>query len=197
MAFLISRPEHRRFLLAPVLQIALVLAGAQATFAGDGIEAVLRQARVESPRPELTILYNDISTFHGGTAIEIHGDGKVLRWDTLPHQPDIALQNESRMEPGELTQLLNLLVELEVWKDESPDRRPVPDESFRRLVVTQGAEHSYARESYNLMQSGRIGKIYDRLEHVISKGRDLCLMPNRARPEHLRPGLIKACDGPG
>jgi hypothetical protein len=197
MAFLISRSEHWRSLLAPVLRIAFFLACSQAAFAGAGIEAVLRQARVESARPELTMLYNDISTFHGGTAIEIHGDGRVLRWDAQPHQPDVALQNESRMKSDELAQLLNLLVELEVWKDDSREHRRIPDESFRRLIITQDTERSYVREPYNLMQSGRFGKVYDRLEHVISKGRDLCLMPNRARPAYLRPGPVKTCGGPG
>jgi hypothetical protein len=166
--------------------------------AGDGIEAILRLARATTPQPELIISYSDIGTFHGGTAIEVRGDGKILRWDVKPFDVGVALQNEARMQPQEMQQLLGLLVDLELWKqEETNERHPIPDQSFRQLVVRQGTDRSFVSEDYNLMQSGRIGKIHGQLARAIPKGTHLCLIPKQAKPELSRAVPIIDCDGPG
>lgn len=186
-----------------IMGLHLAFAAAIAIFclpalAGEGIEAILRRAQTETPRPELIISYSDIGTFHGGTAIEVHGDGRILRWDVKPFEVAVALQNEARMPPEEMTHLLHSLIELELWKAETTNsaQHPLPDQSFRQLVIRQGTEQSVVSEDYNLMQSGRIGKLHDRLVGVIAKGTRLCLVPKQVKPEPA-PVPIIDCDGPG
>src|SRR5262245_37193365 len=127
-----SRPGILRLALA-----ALLAATPLSAIAADAIEGILRSvaAGAQAP-PDLRVHYSDTDSFDGGTRIQIGSDGRFLRWDSDGMKATyLTWQNEGRLEPSRVASLFKLLVEVETWRQLTPERRPVPDESQASLGI--------------------------------------------------------------
>jgi len=114
--------------------------------AGSVVEALNAYQEGHLEPRDLLITYSDLHAFHGGLEIVVDG---------LGHVQQVALREEVK-EPGdltreEMTQLINLIIELEAWKQIVPERTPLPDESRAILRIQAGESESQMWEWYNDM----------------------------------------------
>jgi hypothetical protein len=193
---MILRARSIRHAIGLVLT-ALAVSWCVQALAADAIETVVRSSAASQPAPGLTIAYRDMDSFHGGTAIEIRGDGTFLRWDSAGmREAYTAVESEGKIEASRLAPLLKMLVDLEAWRQLTPERRGVPDESRASLVLSAGSDRSFVWEWYNEMQANkRIVLIRDQMETLAPKGTQHCVLPFPPRSSQSPPG-IRTCKGP-
>ncbi len=96
----------------------------------------------------LIIEYSDLHELWGGLKIVINGHGQV-------HQETVRREvNPPRdLTIDEVIEIVNLLVELQMWQQETPYRDPKPDESKARLKIAIGDEQSMIWEWFNDMEN--------------------------------------------
>jgi hypothetical protein len=120
---------------------------------------------------DLVVRYDDLHFMHGGLAITVRGDGTWERAE-MPHRkpgrgPE---QRQGRLPPARLLPLIRLLVQLEAWKQLTPARPPVPDESAARLDISVAGQSANMWEWYNEMYGNdRLIRIRKMMRAVLPK----------------------------
>lgn len=114
--------------------------------AGSVVKALNAYQEGHLEPSELLITYSDLHPLHGGLEIIVDG---------LGHVQQEALREEVK-DPEDLTQeemmrLVNLIIELDAWKQIVPERTPLPDESRAILQIRAGDSESQMWEWYNDM----------------------------------------------
>jgi len=122
----------------------LILQGATAR------ELLERSASAGVLPPGLTVTYEAMHPFHGGTIVEISGDGHGLRTTRRRGQLQATVR-QVQLETDEILDLVVLLVELEAWEQREPEREPVPDEGRASVLVAVGGVEFGFWEWYNDM----------------------------------------------
>jgi hypothetical protein len=163
----------------------------------NGIETALRRSIASQPEPDLSVRYRDMNSFSGGTVIELRSDGFFRRWDTKGMQENfLALENDGKVEISRLRPLLELLIEVEAWRQLTPERHAVPDESQAKVSITSGTHRSVVWEWYNEMRANnRIVRIREVMEALVPQGVRRCVLPSPPRPPSV-PQIIETCNGP-
>ena len=159
-------------LLSTALTSIVVLFAVQIAAAADanqsGVADALRAAVKSGHVPkDLLVTYDDIDALHGGTRLEVRGDGKGRRSELLHggSAPRVSMRPVSE---AELLDMTRELVELEAWLQKTPDRPPVPDESKSTLTIAVGGKSVAVWEWYNDMaKTNRMQKVLDRMSGLV------------------------------
>lgn len=104
--------------------------------------------------PDLLITYDDTHGLWGGTAIIMRGSGRGERRER-PQGAAAPQVFEASVPPDQLLELVKLLIESQAWKQQTPNRQPVPDESQAALTISVGGETSSIWEWFNEMGTNR------------------------------------------
>lgn len=112
-----------------------------------------------------SVCYDDLHGLHGGLTLTIKGDGAVAQKAVR-----VKAGQTRKVTAEQLKALLKLLIELEAWKQKTPERPPVPDESRARLTITVGERQSEVWEWYNDLAKGqRIIKVRELMKRLAWK----------------------------
>lgn len=131
----------------------------------DSMEELLEAiAAAERPPGDLEVVYDDMHGLHGGETITLHGDGTIQAVRREP--PDSPqLEYEAQVEPADLLEIVELLLDIEAWEQEVPERILVPDESMARLHVRGAGLEAGMWEFYNDLEGlGRLVRVKRALE---------------------------------
>jgi hypothetical protein len=135
----------RALRLALLTLVALLLVGA----GGDGLPEALRRAAGDGLVPvDLVVTYHAMHPLHGGTIVEVRGDGSALRTSRRRGELQGSVR-QVELDPGDLVELVALLVEIEAWEQRVPERPPVPDEGRASLRIELGNLEGGFWEWYN------------------------------------------------
>lgn len=151
------------------LFLAALLATGAPVLADETLEATLKASATSGDVPaELVIVYDDMHGLHGGSTIELKGDGTATRRDVNRGAEATA---SATVAAGDLHELVKLLVEVEAWTQKTPSRELVPDESQARLVLKLGEQELGFWEFYNDMEANqRLSKVKARLDTLVAAG---------------------------
>src|SRR5687768_5570131 len=119
------------------------------------MENVLKAALTSGKVPlDLVITYDDVHGLWGGATIVIRGSGSGERceWAVGGVKPEVF---EKAISQKQLLELVNLLIELEAWEQQTADRQLVPDESRATLTISIGGQTSSMWERYNEMAKNK------------------------------------------
>ncbi len=155
------------YLIFAVFAFLVVLLAAGGETRAEGIELALRKAAASGQVPkDLVVVYDDMHAFHGGTTIELRGDGTAQRTDRLKGR---ALRAKmAKVNQQALVELVRELVKHEAWKQKTAKRNPVPDESRAELKIKLDGEIGGFGEWYNdLQQNARLSQIKQRLDRIV------------------------------
>lgn len=141
-----------------------VCAGAPPSAAPEEASAVkvalLEFLEGKRPAEELEITYSDLHGLYGGLKLTIRGTGDVEQKAVRRTAPEM-----HRLTAEQVRQLVELLVEKEAWKQETPEAVAVPDESRATLSITVGTAKSSIWERFNDLKSNkRMIEIRDRMQ---------------------------------
>ena len=115
---------------------------------------------------DLTVTYDDLTTFHGGLTLTIFGTGGGEQ-KTLSPGRQVTADRTRNVSPTDLKLLVNLLLTHKAWEQRVPERTPVPDESKSFLLIRYGNDGTTIWEWYNDMpRSKRIVEIREFMEKV-------------------------------
>lgn len=110
----------------------------------------------------LTVTYDDMHGLWGGVTILISGAGPYERRERKRGEDQT--QVKKTLTPAEVRQLVELLIQTEAWKQETPERVAVSDESRARLTVRVGDNEAAIWEWYNDMKkNNRLTKVRDKM----------------------------------
>src|SRR5215510_558508 len=132
------------------------LTGASRNPVEDALKTISKNRKVP---PDLSITYDGMHGLWGGTTIIIRGSGigesrERARGDAKPQIVETALPEDKLLE------LVHLLIELRAWKQVTPERQAVSDESKASLTITVGERTSNVWEWFNVMsKNDRLIKI--------------------------------------
>lgn len=110
----------------------------------------------------LRITYSDIHPLFGGQELSVRGTGSVetkfVRQKAAP----------SHRLPGvQVRDLVKLLLQIEAWRQLTPDRQLRPDESRARLTIEVGSNTSEIWEWYNdLAANNRVIRVRDHIRRA-------------------------------
>lgn len=156
---------HRRratlVLLSGIVAWPATLSAAQAS--NSPVEEGLRRYLEGKLDPNaLRITYSDIHALHGGQELSVRGTGSVEA--RFVRQKPEAPKEQPRAQVGEL---VKLLLQIEAWRQLTPDRQPRPDESRARLIIEVGAGSSEIWEWYNdLAANKRLIRVRDHIRRA-------------------------------
>jgi len=132
----------------------------------DALRTISKNRKVP---PDLTITYDDMHGLWGGTTIIIRGSGigESRERERQDAKPRIV---ESVLSEDKLLELVQLLIELKAWEQDTPARQPMPDESRARLTITVGERTSNMWEWFNDMsKNDRLIKIKSKMGEAVKK----------------------------
>ena len=110
----------------------------------------------------LKVTYNDLHGFHGGLTLSIYGSGKVEQQNLR-----CAVGTPVEVTSENLLKLIELLIELEAWKQLVPERMPVPDESRASLTIETDGQSSLLWEWFNdLSANNRLKRVADLMKEI-------------------------------
>ena len=111
-------------------------------------EALEQIAAGERPPGDLEVIYDDMHGLHGGETITLHGDGTVT---AVRREPPDSPQTEhtAQVSPERVLEIVELVVDIEGWEQEVPERVMVPDESTARLGLRGAGFEGGMWEFYN------------------------------------------------
>jgi hypothetical protein len=145
------------------LLVAVLLGAAnvpQTSPVAVGLKAFLR-GRI--PPAQLKITYSDLHPLHGGVRLSVSGSGEVEQ-EVVRQRPKPVRKLSSK----EVRRLVELLVEVEAWKQIAQERAPVPDESRASLTLEVGGARSETWEWYNdLDENKRLIRIFQALQKLV------------------------------
>ena len=142
------------------------LTGASRNPVEDALRTISKNRKV---RPDLSITYDDMHGLWGGTTIIIRGSGisesrERARGDAKPQIFETALPEDKLLE------LVQLLIELRAWEQDTPERQAVPDESKASLTITVGERTSNMWEWFNDMpKNDRLIKIKTKMGETVKE----------------------------
>ncbi len=140
----------RRVLIALLLCLPMLIApvdsGLEESLRVE-LERVLREGIVPD---DAVITYTAMHPFHGGTVVEVRGDGVALRTTRRPGDLQASIR-QREIDAGQLLTLVELLVQLEAWEQRVPERPPVPDEGRASLRIEIHGQQGGFWEWYNDM----------------------------------------------
>ena len=133
---------------------------------GDTISGALESAASTGQlEPDLVIVYDDLHGLHGGTAIEVSGDGEIRRRDVQRGQES---STQKTLTPTELQSLVRLLVEVEAWAQHNVHPPTVSDSSVAQLTIRWDDREVGFWEPYNEMQTlGRLERVRTHLDSLL------------------------------
>jgi hypothetical protein len=110
----------------------------------------------------LRITYSDIHALFGGQELSVRGTGsveaKVVRQKAEPTH---------RLSSAQVRDLVKLLLQIEAWRQLTPDRQPRLDESRARLTIEVGSNSSEIWEWYNdLAVNNRVIRARDHIRRA-------------------------------
>jgi len=112
---------------------------------------------------DLVVTYDDMHAMWGGTTITLAGNGDY-RLDERNPSTGQYRSLRGRVPEAEVRALTVLLVETEAWRQVTPPRTAVPDESRAYLRVRAAGGEVTIWEWYNEVPSnGRMGRVRDRM----------------------------------
>lgn len=112
---------------------------------------------------DLVVTYDDMHGMWGGTTITLSGNGDY-RLDEVNPSAGQSRSLRGRVPAADVRALTALLVEAEAWRQVTPPRTAVPDESRAYLRVRAAGGEVTIWEWYNeVPRNGRIGLVRDRL----------------------------------
>jgi hypothetical protein len=112
---------------------------------------------------DLAVTYDDMHGMWGGTTITLAGSGDY-RLDEMNPSAGPPRSLRGRVAEADVRALAALLMEAEVWRQVSPSRTAVPDESRAYLQVRAAGGVVTIWEWYNeVPRNGRIGRVRDRM----------------------------------
>ncbi len=115
---------------------------------------------------ELIISYDDMHGLWGGTAITLHGDGRVERQTKEIGAPDATIVCK-QIDLSQIVAVVRLLVELKAWEQHVVDEPPVAGESRARLTISLKESASRVWERVNEMNANnRLVQIKTKLESL-------------------------------
>ncbi len=115
------------------------------------LEAILASGTVPQ---DLVITYDDVHGLWGGAVISIRGSGRGERCERAVGgaKPKVF---EKAISQEQLLELVDLLIELEAWEQQTPDRQWIPDESRATLNISIGGQTSSMWERCNEMAENK------------------------------------------
>ena len=114
------------------------------------VEAALRAAAAAGEVPsDFSVTFSDEHGMHGGTRITVSAGGAYAYRNRDPRSGES--RAEGTLAASDLRDLIALLVELQVWRQETAPRQPVPDESSAGVRVRAGGAEATMWEWYNDM----------------------------------------------
>jgi len=112
---------------------------------------------------DLVVTYDDAHGMWGGMTITLSGNGDY-RLDEMNPSAGQSRSLRGRVPEADVRALAALLVEAEVWRQVTPPRTAVPDESRAYLRVRAAGGEVTIWEWYNeVLRNGRIGRVRDRM----------------------------------
>ena len=132
------------FLVLPPLE---AVGGASGGELRGELEGMLAAGLVS---PDLVITYDAMHPFHGGTVVEIRGDGVALRTSRRRGDQQSSIR-QHQVRPNDVLALLDLLVVLRVWEQRVPERSPVPGEGRASVLIEFDGRQAGFWEWYNDM----------------------------------------------
>jgi len=141
----------------------------------QSLRAVARGAEIPS---DFLLTYSDEHPLHGGTRISISGTG-AYEWRDYNPRTRESTRREGSVHQAQLRSLIDLLVELRGWQQETVRTTPVPDQSIASLVIRAGGAEARMWEKFNDMSNAtRLGRIRARMSE---------LRPEAGQPSEVRP----------
>lgn len=136
--------------LHPLRLVLLLLATVLLVAArGDALRMELERSLLDGVVPrDLVVTYHAMHPFHGGTIVEVRGDGLALRTTRRRGDRQSSVR-QVELSSEDLIELVTLLVELEAWEQRVPERPPVPDEGRARVSIELGGHEGGFWEWYN------------------------------------------------
>jgi len=157
-------PHSLHPLLATLAALASLAVLGAAT-APATLETALTKARSAVPT-SFEATYSDMHPLWGGVAVTIRGDGKA-HLETRKRGQTTPTVTDGTATATELKDLVGLLVDKEGWKQLTPDRAPVPDESRATLQVSlEGASGGFWEWYNDLDANQRLSAIRDRMTAI-------------------------------
>jgi len=126
------------------------------------LRAVAGGAEIPS---DFAVVYTDEHGMWGGTRISISATG-AYEWRYSNRERDESQRIEGSITEAQLRDLIGFMVELRAWRQETPTRPPVPDESAATLIIQAGGSEARMWEWYNEMRSSpgsRLSRIAARM----------------------------------
>jgi hypothetical protein len=102
------------------------------------------------PPDQLTITYTDLHGLYGGLSLTIRGTGEVQQKAVRQQVPE-----PQKLTPTQVTALVQLLIEQQAWRQETPQAVLLPDESRATLKIAAGKSHSAIWERIRELKSNR------------------------------------------
>ncbi len=127
-------------------------------------EHLLRQ---ETLPTDLVIVCSDLHPLHGGVTFELSAGKMMYRCQDRGGRE---VQSLSKSLPEKyLSQIVALLVELEVWKPQAMGRPGYPDEVYVSLSIKAAGHEAQIGEWYNdLQKNNRLVLVVRKLEEILS-----------------------------
>jgi hypothetical protein len=153
--------EPRRLITLAIVSALLLGAGPAPT----SLESSIRQIQTTATVPDgFEVVYEAMHPLHGGTVIEIKGDGSAKRTSRHRGSPEVQTRHTRLSEP-QILELVGLLLKLEAWEQRVPERQPVPGEGKATLSITLGPQkggfwewHNDLSKNDRLVQVARMAK---------------------------------------
>ena len=117
----------------------------------------------------LKVAYDDLHGLHGGIRLSVDGNGAIVQ-ETRPPGGSSAKTPKAMVSKEDFRTLVQLLLELEAWEQQIPERPLLADESLAKLKIETAAGTSSIWEHYNdLKKVQRIVKVRDLLFKIAWK----------------------------
>jgi hypothetical protein len=116
------------------------------------------------PAEALEVTYVDLHGLWGGLRLTVHGTGRVEQEAVRPEKEPPEPRD---LDPGEVREIAELLLELDAWEQRAPDRPRRPDESRARLHIRAGAAQSMIWEWFDdLAGADRIVRVREKMKEL-------------------------------
>ncbi len=116
----------------------------------------------------LALTYDDLHPLHGGERFVL--SERVLTHTRKPRGGAPAEERRVTLTPVQLQDLAELLHDLQAWEQQTPERKPRPDESRTRLTVALDGQEVSIWEWHNALgENRRLIRVRDRLR-VLAAG---------------------------
>jgi hypothetical protein len=137
--------------------------------AGGGVEGQLKAIIASgSIPPDLIVTYDDMHGLWGGTTLVVRGNDRAQRRER-GRGDATAKVVERAVSRSQLFELVALLVKIRAWEQQTPERRPVPDESRATLSISVRGQKSTIWEWFNdLPKNKRLARVKAKMDAVMA-----------------------------